>query len=82
MTLFFRGRSYVFRSQFSLGVAIFGQTVKAFQISFFNYDYRIFKMWDNGLGMLLAQHDKLSRKPADQCTPIYMGVLSSGYIIA
>ena len=33
------------------------------------------------LGMLLAQHDKLSRKPADQCTPI-MGVLPSGYIIA
>ena len=26
------------------------------------------------LGILLLQHDKLSRKPADQCNPI-MGVL-------
>ena len=31
------------------------------------------------IGMLLAQHDKLSRKPVDQCTPI-MGLLSWRFI--
>ena len=83
----FRGRGYSFAGLYSVGAAILEQTLKAFQISCtFLTTSIIFKMGDNfslphirsfdssRKDKILAQHDKLSSKPEDECTPI-MGVL-------
>ena len=83
----FRGCGYSFAGLYSVGAAILEQTVKAFQISCtFLTTSIIFKMGDNfslphirsfdssRKDKILAQHDKLSSKPEDECTPI-MGVL-------
>ena len=91
----FRSRGYPFAGSYSVEEATFEQTVEAFQMSYLILSLtatRIFKMGNNFIlphirsfdsspkDIILAQHTKLSHKPADKCTPIWWSCLLSFWV--